>query len=66
MPTLRPTTYKKAPPHFEAMTRYYEYMGWGEYITNAPNQDKKLTESWFGNRGLDETEHYSKVCMLGL
>lgn len=30
----------KAKSHFDAMTRYYSYMNWGEYQTNFPEQDK--------------------------
>ena len=28
-----------ASSHFEAMTKYYEYMGWGEYKSDFPEQD---------------------------
>ncbi len=31
----------EAPNHYEAMRRYYEYMGWGTYTTDFPEQDKK-------------------------
>jgi len=30
-----------AASHFEAMTLYYNYMGWGEYKTAFPEQDCK-------------------------
>lgn len=30
-----------AANHFEAMTKYYEYMGWGEYTTDFPEVDKQ-------------------------
>jgi hypothetical protein len=26
--------------HFDAMNKYYEYMGWGEYKSGYPEQDK--------------------------
>ncbi|UVM13479.1 hypothetical protein [Pseudomonas protegens] len=29
----------EAPSHFEAMTRYYAYMQWGEYKSNLPEQE---------------------------
>ena len=31
----------EASSNFEAMTKYYEYMGWGEYTTDFPEHDKK-------------------------
>lgn len=31
----------EASSHFEAMTKYYEYMGWGPYTTDYPEEDKK-------------------------
>ena len=31
----------EAASYFEAMTKYYEYMGWGEYKSGFPEQDKK-------------------------
>lgn len=31
----------EARNHFEAMTLYYEHMGWGEYTTNFPEIDKQ-------------------------
>ena len=30
-----------ADSYFEAMTKYYEYMGWGDYHTDYPEHDKK-------------------------
>ncbi|WP_338525235.1 hypothetical protein NUH87_06225 [Pseudomonas batumici] len=30
----------EAESYFEAMTRYYSYMDWGEYQTDFPEQDK--------------------------
>lgn len=30
----------EAASHFEAMSKYYEYMGWGEYQTDFPERDK--------------------------
>ena len=31
----------EADSHFEAMTKYYEYMRWGQYTTDFPEHDKK-------------------------
>ena len=31
----------EAVSHFEAMQKYYQYMGWGEYISDFPELDKK-------------------------
>ena len=31
----------EAASHFEAMVKYHEYMGWGEYTTDYPEHDKK-------------------------
>lgn len=31
----------EAASHYEAMTLYYKYMGWGKYITPFPEQDYK-------------------------
>ena len=31
----------EAPSHFEAMTLYYEHMGWGVYTTDFPDADKR-------------------------
>ncbi len=36
----------EASGHFEAMTKYYEYMGWGEYTTDFPEIDKKTYREW--------------------
>ena len=30
-----------ADSHYEAMQRYYEYMGWGQWTTDFPEIDKK-------------------------
>lgn len=30
-----------AESHFEAMTLYYAHMGWGEYKSDYPEEDKK-------------------------
>jgi len=30
----------EAESHFEAMTKYYAHMQWGEYVTDFPDQDK--------------------------
>ena len=43
--TLRPgarlTWTVEASSHFEAMTLYYEHMGWGEYTTDFPDLDRR-------------------------
>lgn len=31
----------EAPSHFAAMTKYYEYLGWGEYNSEFLEEDKK-------------------------
>lgn len=31
----------EAASHFEAMTKYHAYMGWGQYISDYPEEDKK-------------------------
>jgi hypothetical protein len=31
----------EAKSHFDAMTKYYKYMGWGEYTSDFPELDKK-------------------------
>jgi hypothetical protein len=38
-----------ADSHFEAMTLYYEHMGWGRYTTDFPDADKQP----YGGRGWD-------------
>jgi hypothetical protein len=30
----------EADSHFEAMTKYYSFMAWGEYQTDFPEQDQ--------------------------
>jgi len=30
----------EAESYFEAMTKYYAHMKWGEYVTDFPEQDK--------------------------
>lgn len=39
----------EASSHFEAMTKYYKYMGWGEYNTEFPEYDKKHMQSLGGH-----------------
>ena len=31
----------EASSYFEAMTKYYQFMQWGEYKSDFPNEDKK-------------------------
>ncbi|MGY0587932.1 MAG: hypothetical protein ACW7DS_18165 [Paraglaciecola chathamensis] len=31
----------EADSHFDAMTKYYKYMKWGEYKSDYPDQDKE-------------------------
>jgi len=31
----------EASSNYEAMTKYYEHMGWGRYTTDFPEHDKK-------------------------
>ena len=35
----------EAQSHFEAMTKYYEYMDWGVYTTDFPEIDKETYKS---------------------
>jgi hypothetical protein len=41
MPSARLIWSVEASSHFEAMCRYYEYMGWGQYKTEFPELDKR-------------------------
>ena len=34
----------EASSHFEAMVKYYDYMGWGVYKSDYPEQDKQTYE----------------------
>ena len=36
----------EAESHFEAMTKYYEHMGWGTYTTEFPEIDKQTYAEW--------------------
>ncbi len=40
-PDAKLTWVCEAPTHFEAMTKYYQHMGWGEYKTDYPEEDNK-------------------------
>lgn len=31
----------EAASHFEAMTKYYAYMGWGDYTSDRPEIDRR-------------------------
>jgi len=47
----------EADSHFEAMTKYYEYMDWGKYESDFPEIDKQPyskrdDQRHAGNRGL--------------
>ena len=36
-----------AKSHYDAMTQYYNYMAWGPYSTDYPNQDKaEYSKEW--------------------
>jgi len=35
-----------AGSHFEAMTKYYEHMGWGTYTTDFPEIDQQCYADW--------------------
>ena len=35
-----------ANSHFEAMTKYYEFMDWGEYKTEFEQDKKPYPEEW--------------------
>ncbi len=36
----------EADTHFDAMTQYYEHMGWGTYTTDHPTIDKQTYAQW--------------------
>ena len=36
----------EAESHFEAMSKYYTHMGWGEYTTDSTELDRQTYESW--------------------
>jgi hypothetical protein len=36
----------RAESYFEAMTQYYAYMGWGEYLTEHPTDYHVYPEEW--------------------
>ena len=36
----------EAGSHFEAMTRYYQHMGWGEYTTEQDWDRQAYPEEW--------------------
>jgi hypothetical protein len=40
-PSARLVWTVEAASHFEAMTLYYEHMGWGEYTTDFPEIDRQ-------------------------
>lgn len=40
-PTARLVWTAEAKSHFEAMTLYYEHMGWGTYTTAFPDVDRQ-------------------------
>ncbi len=38
----------EAESHFEAMTAYYKFRGWGEYTTNQERDMQPYPEKWLG------------------
>lgn len=36
----------EAKSHFEAMTKYYEFMNWGEYTTEFEQDKEPYPEDW--------------------
>ena len=36
----------EADSHFEAMSRYYEFMGWGEYKTDHEEDRQPYADDW--------------------
>ena len=36
----------EATSHFDAMTKYYEYMGWGKYTTEHASDFEPYPEEW--------------------
>ncbi len=45
-PDAKLTWTVEASSHFEAMTLYYAYMGWGVYTTDSPDIDKQTYAEW--------------------
>jgi hypothetical protein len=46
-PRARLMTTFEAASHFEAMTTYYEIMGWGKYTTDQEWDVQPYPEDWF-------------------
>jgi hypothetical protein len=44
--TARLTSTVEAASHLDAMTKYYEYMGWGRYTSDYPELDNQAYEQW--------------------
>ena len=40
----------EANSHFEAMTKYYEFMDWGEYTTEFEQDKEPYPETWSVNQ----------------
>jgi len=36
----------QAGSHYEAMSKYYAHMGWGEYTTNQDSDSEPYPEEW--------------------
>ncbi|GGR17254.1 hypothetical protein GCM10008957_32340 [Deinococcus ruber] len=48
----------QADSHFEAMSKYYTYKGWGEYTTEDEWDSQPYPREWYGgsdSRELDNT-----------
>lgn len=41
----------EADSHFEAMTKYYEFMDWGEYKTPFEQDKEPYSEEWIKTQG---------------
>jgi len=46
-PNSRLVTTLEASSHFEAMTLYYQIMGWGEYTTDQSWDHQSYPDEWF-------------------
>ena len=54
-----------ADSHIEAMKRYCEYMGWGEYTTDFPEIDRRLAHGMHDGLVGDGSEPGGQVGILG-
>jgi hypothetical protein len=46
----------EADSHFDAMTKYYRFMDWGEYSSDFPEDKEPYPESWLATQLNSKTE----------